>query len=238
MRRALAEADALVVTIFVNPKQFNDITDFERYPSTIEADLAMCERVGADIVYLPSVDSIYPAGFATSVHVAGVGDDHEGRSRPGHFDGVSTIVSKLLVAAEADIAVFGQKDYQQVAVIRRLVSDLDIPTDVIVEPTVRDPDGLALSSRNVRLSASGRTRALAIPRSLHIARDLVATETCETDHIESVVASELEDAGLEVDYVAMVDRHDLTRTSAVPGRCVLLVAAIVDGVRLIDNVEL
>lgn len=238
MRRALAETDRLVVTIFVNPKQFNDPNDFQRYPSTIEADLSLCERVGAEIVYLPAVDSVYPSDFATNVHIAGVGDDHEGRSRPGHFDGVSTIVSKLLIAAEADVAVFGQKDYQQVAVVRRLVADLDIPTRVVVEPTVRDSDGLALSSRNVRLGPDARQRALAIPRSLDLAGRLVASGVVSVEDIESEVFSELRSTGLDVDYATVVDRGSLERPTIIKDRSVLLVAVTVDGVRLIDNIEL
>ena len=238
MSRGLTECDELAVTIFVNPKQFNDPDDFHRYPSTIDDDLDVCRRSGASIAYVPTTESMYPPGFVTNVHVDGVGDDHEGRSRPGHFDGVSTVVTKLLVAAEADVAVFGQKDYQQVAVVRRLVSDLDIPTTIVVEPTVRDDDGLAMSSRNSRLSSRARTIALAIPRALERAHELVESGVESAPRLEHELTDLLESAGLRVDYVRVVDRSTLQVGAVVRGESVLLVAAEIDGVRLIDNIEL
>ena len=177
-------------------------------------------------------------GGVEIVDVDRVGDDHEGRSRPGHFDGVSTVVTKLLVAAEADVAVFGQKDYQQVAVVRRVVRDLDIPTAIVVEPTVRDEDGLAMSSRNSRLSSRGRTTALAIPRALDRARELVESGLESSKRLEQETTGLLESAGLRVDYVRVVDRSTLQLRDVVRGQSVLLVAAEIDGVRLIDNIEL
>ena len=235
--RARRECDEVVVTIFVNRLQFNDAHDFDNYPNKVESDLMVCRESGANAVYLPDHDSMYPPDFATTVSVSGVSDSLEGASRPGHFNGVSTVVTKLLIAAEADIAVFGQKDWQQVSVVRRLVTDLDLPTRVVVEPTVRDTDGLALSSRNTRLSPTGRSIASAIPRSLHLASEHAKHQPDSPRQIEESVHRYLVDAGLEVDYVSIVDSRTLTPAASASGS-VLLLAVAVDGVRLIDNVEL
>jgi pantoate--beta-alanine ligase len=238
IRRAKKECERVVVTIFVNRLQFNDQSDFDRYPVTLDADLDMCSRNGVEAVYAPRHTTMYPDGFATVVSVDGLGDRLEGASRPGHFDGVTTVVTKLLVAAEADVAVFGQKDFQQVSIVRRLVRDLDVPTRIVVEPTVRDHDGLALSSRNVRLDPEARRAAVAVPRSLDIARRLVGDGASDRDLIEAAVREHLLQSGLEVDYATIVDRDTLEKVSFVRESSVLLVAVTVGGVRLIDNTEL
>lgn len=235
--RASNECSRTMVSIFVNRLQFDDADDFARYPVTIDEDLDVCRDRGVDVVYLPSNESMYPRDFTTTVSVGRIGEPFEGSSRPGHFDGVATVVAKLLIASEADVAVFGQKDYQQVAVIRRLVVDLDLPVRIVTHPTVRDNDGLALSSRNVRLSESGRRRAGAIPAALDEAFSSVAAGEDDPAAVESRVRSRLEDAGLVVDYATVVDRRNLNPVESAPG-AVLLVAVLVDGVRLIDNVEL
>ena len=232
---AREECDRVVVSIFVNPIQFSDANDFDNYPSTVEADLAMCRHAGVDVVYLPRVDQIYPHGFATTVHLDGLPDRWEGRDRPGHFDGVSTVVTKLLVASRADVAFFGQKDFQQCAVVQKLVADLDLPVDIRVRPTVREHDGLALSSRNVRLDADGRRRATALSASLRYIQELFTRGLVESSELVSRGRSVLDAADLDVHYLEIVDASTLTPTSPASVDDVVLVAATCDGVRLIDN---
>jgi pantoate--beta-alanine ligase len=163
---ARRRADRVVVSIFVNPLQFGEPSDFEHYPRPIDDDIAECRRIGVDVVYAPTAATMYPPGFATTVHVEGITDPMEGRSRPGHFDGVSTVVAKLFAACRPDVAMFGEKDYQQLAVVRALAADLDLGVDVIGLATVREPDGLALSSRNQRLDDIERAAAGCIPAAL------------------------------------------------------------------------
>jgi pantoate--beta-alanine ligase len=217
-RRARQQCDVVVVSVFVNPAQFNERSDLERYPRHEQDDAALSARAGGDLLFAPSVEEVYPPGFATSVEVLGITDRLEGAVRgSGHFRGVSTVVTKLLCMAMPDLAYFGQKDAQQVAVIRRLVRDLELEPVIRVVPTVRDADGLALSSRNVRLSPHERERALALPRALAAAvgaADPVATARASLN-------------GLEPDYVELLD---------LDGATVLAAAARVGSVRLIDNV--
>ena len=216
MRAARRRCDKVVVSLFVNPRQFNEAADLEAYPRDEERDVAEAAELGVDVLYAPSVEEVYPPGFATSVSVAGLSDVLEGAVRgPGHFAGVCTVVAKLLNVVAPDVAFFGQKDAQQVAVVRRLVRDLDLADEleIRVVPTVRDDDGLALSSRNARLSPEERQAALALPRAL-------ATR-------DPARARELLD-GLEVDYVEVA-----------PFDPPVLAAAVrVGGTRLIDNVPL
>jgi pantoate--beta-alanine ligase len=237
--QAVAENDRVVVTIFVNPAQFGPGEDFSRYPRSLDADLAVLKAAGVDAVFAPTVEAMYPPGQVTRVHVDGpLGSSLEGASRPGHFDGVALIVSKLLVAGSPDRAYFGQKDAQQSTVVRHLARDLDTGVDIVVCPTVRDPDGLAISSRNVYLSQEDRARARAIPASLGDALDRFDRGEHDAATLKSAVRVSLDTAGLEVDYVAVVEPNDFTEVeTAVPTNQIVL-AATIGGTRLIDVVRL
>ena len=235
IRRSRETTDRVVVTIFVNPKQFNDQRDFESYPDTWEADRRLCAELGVDTIYHPGVDEMYPPGFRSSVHVSGLTERWEGADRPGHFDGVTTVVTKLLVASGADVAFFGQKDFQQAAVVRRMVLDLDIPVRIEVCSTGRDHDGLALSSRNRRLDASSRRRAVAIPRSLEAVQEAFASGIHDGESLATVGREVLNANDLEIHYVAVVDPVTLEPVERAVVGSVLLVAATCAGVRLIDN---
>src|SRR3954451_1543498 len=173
VEEAKARADKVAATIFVNPTQFGAGEDLHRYPRREAEDAAMLEKAGCDLLWLPAVGDIYPDGFATTVRVSGVSERWEGKARPGHFDGVATVVAKLLLSIRPDVALFGEKDFQQLAVIKRMVADLAIPTQVVGVPTGREADGLALSSRNAYLSHDERMRAVALPRALNYARDAI-----------------------------------------------------------------
>ena len=228
-------ADVIVATIFVNPLQFNNSTDFDKYPLQMDSDVQLLEEQGVHYLYAPTVDIMYGSGFSTSVHIEGITDLLEGASRPGHFSGVATVVTKLFSAGRPDIAVFGQKDFQQVAVIRRLVADLDMPIRLIMAPTIRERDGLAMSSRNVRLSRSARQEAVAISQGLLAAQDQFALGSRESKRLVESVVSVLAPTSAEIDYVKVIDSASLQElSSALPG-CVIVVAVILDGVRLIDN---
>jgi pantoate--beta-alanine ligase len=232
---AKRQADKVVATIFVNPAQFNDKADLERYPRTEDEDLKTLDEAGCDLVWMPSVDEIYPQKFATTVHVAGVSDRWEGEARPGHFDGVSTVVAKLLLSVQPDVAVFGEKDFQQLAVIRRMVSDLAIGVEIVGVPTVRDADGLALSSRNSLLSRDERRRAVALPDALISARDAIRRGGEIAGALRQAKQS-LVDAGfLRIDYLALVDAITLEPLDKVQGEMRLIAAAVIGSTRLIDN---
>lgn len=236
IRRAQSIGASVVVSIFVNPLQFGDSSDLATYPSDIDRDLDICRETSVDLVWAPTVEHMYPSGFATRVSVTGVSVPFEGHHRPGHFDGVATVVTKLFSVVRPDTAVFGAKDFQQVAVIKRLTSDLGLPITIDVAPTVRDHDGLALSSRNVRLDPPARTRALAIPRSLRAAEDAWKSGVRSSRELEAIVATELGD--LDIEYAAVVDPSTLSERTNDDDSAVVLVAATVGGVRLIDNVVL
>jgi pantoate--beta-alanine ligase len=235
IRRARELAPVTVVSIFVNPLQFGAGEDFDRYPRTLEADVGMCAAEGVDVVFAPPVDELYPLGDPRVTVSAGrLGTVLEGAARPGHFDGVLTVVLKLFHLVQPDAAVFGEKDYQQLALIRRMVADLDVDVDVVGVPTVREPDGLALSSRNRYLSDDDRRAALALPRALQ------AGVAASGDGVAAVLAAaraELEtEPAVTVDYLSLVDPvtfDEVTTDTAGPGR--LLVAARVGGTRLLDN---
>jgi pantoate--beta-alanine ligase len=233
------ECDFSVVTIFVNPAQFAPHEDFAKYPRALEADLEKLATVGADAVFAPCNEEMYPQGFSTYVDPPKVAERLEGVCRPGHFRGVATVVLKLFLAAPADAAFFGHKDYQQSLVIRRMVEDLNVPIEIRVMPTVREPDGLAMSSRNSYLSSEERQRALSLSRSLRLIEQL--TEQGERDAI--VLRRQMLDAlrgdGLErVDYATIVHPETLAESDHLDGPAIALIAAYVGKTRLIDNCRL
>ncbi|HET9355608.1 MAG TPA: pantoate--beta-alanine ligase [Sphingomicrobium sp.] len=233
---ARRRAQSVVATIFVNPLQFNDAADLERYPRQSESDLAKLKSVGCDLVWLPGAADLYPAGFATSVHVAGVSERWEGEHRPGHFDGVATVVAKLFVATMPDVAVFGEKDFQQLAVIRRMTADLGLPIEIIGHATVREPDGLAMSSRNALLSAEQRKQAPV----LFVALGEAAARIAAGGNVEAALerARDALAASFEaVDYCAYVDGMTLAPLGAFAPGGRLIAAAHLGDVRLIDNVR-
>ncbi|MCX6533471.1 MAG: pantoate--beta-alanine ligase [Actinobacteria bacterium] len=232
---AQQQAEFVIVSIFVNRLQFNNEEDFETYPVTLEDDIAICRSSGVSALYMPSNRSMYPESFSTSVEVSGLTARFEGASRPGHFSGVTTVVTKLLTASAPDIAIFGQKDFQQFAVLRKLVNDLDIPVDMVMAPTIREEDGLALSSRNVRLSAESRQRAVLISQGLFHSLSLFQSGIRDTQ--ELIEAARQTCIGeIEIDYIAIVDAQTLEKVSEVHFGDVLLFAGTIDGIRLIDNI--
>ena len=234
IRAARERCDTVVVSLFVNPAQFNEASDLEAYPRDEARDAAEAEELCADILYAPSVDEVYPPGFGTSVRVEGLSDVLEGAERgAGHFAGVCTVVTKLFNVVQPDVAFFGQKDAQQVAVLRRMVRDLDIPVELAVMPTVREGDGLALSSRNVRLSPDERTRALSLSRALRAAEDAVAGGERDAGAVERAARTALN--GVEPEYLALVDPDSFQPITTVDGRVLVAVAARIGATRLIDN---
>lgn len=235
VRAAKAECDRVIVTLFVNPRQFNNAEDFAKYPRTEEQDAAILGPFAVDALFVPEGDAVYPPGHGTTVSVAGVSEPLEGASRPGHFDGVATVVTILFGMTQADRAYFGEKDWQQLQVVQRLVADLRLGVRIVACPSIRAPDGLAMSSRNQRLSPQARGRAAAIPQALFAARDAIEAGAAIGPALEAARAR-LARAGLEpVDYLELRDAQTLTQMQ--PGRPArLLVAAWLDGVRLIDNV--
>ncbi len=243
MARAAGACDHVAVTIFVNPLQFGDPDDIERYPRTPEADLAACRAAGVATVFAPPVAEMYPgwpASPATTVSVRGVSEPWEGRSRPGHFDGVATVVAKLFALAGRCWAYFGEKDFQQLAVVRRLAADLSLPVEVVGCPTVREADGLALSSRNARLSPDERAAATVLSRALAAGREAVAAGERRPAAVASRMAGLVATEPLaRLDYVAAVRADDLSVPASLDraGEVRLLVAARVGPVRLIDNCE-
>jgi pantoate--beta-alanine ligase len=237
--RAVAENDRVVVTIFVNPAQFGPREDFARYPRSLDADLAMIAAAGVHAAFVPSVEIMYPEDRVTGLGISGpLGERLEAASRPGHFNGVALVVTKLLVAGIPDRAYFGQKDAQQCAVVRHLARDLDTGVEIVVCPTVRDPDGLAISSRNLYLSREERARALAIPSSL--ANAMARFEAGESDAISlaTIVRSGLEKEGLDVDYVAVVRADDFSEVETAAPTNQIVLAARIGSTRLIDVVRL
>lgn len=233
---ARQQCDVVVVTIFVNPTQFGPNEDFTHYPRTFEADCALAEREGADAIFAPTVEEIYPAGSATIVEVEGLSNRLDGRSRTGHFRGVATVVTKLLIAAEADKAFFGQKDAAQVAVLRRMAVDLRIGTQIVVCPIVRESDGLARSSRNAYLSAEERKQALVLSRAVHEVEALAGQGERRAEALIAVARNVLaEEPAVRVDYVELVDWGTLEPVETAVPRTLFAVAAWVGATRLIDN---
>ena len=236
IERARAECDLVVVSLFVNPAQFNERSDLERYPRRQERDAALAADAGANVLFAPSAEEVYPPGFATAVEVLGVTDRLEGVARgSAHFRGVSTVVTKLLCMTLPDIAYFGQKDAQQVVVIRRLVTDLNLPVRVEVCPTVREPDGLAMSSRNALLSSEQRSRALALSAALRTALELAAEGERSAAALLDAARRVMLCFGVEPEYLALVDPETLEPCESLTGESLLAVAARIGEVRLIDN---
>lgn len=235
VEEARRRSQFVVASLFVNPRQFGENEDFARYPRREEEDRALLERHGCDLLWLPAVEDIYPPGFSTRVSVAGVSERWEGEARPGHFDGVATVVARLLLAVQPDLAIFGEKDFQQLAVIRRMVTDLGLRVEIVAAPTVRDTDGLALSSRNAYLTAEDRSRATALPRALAGAAEAILGGQPVRPALEEGRRALLEAGFSSVDYFALVDSDTLEPLDAV-GRMRLIAAATIGSTRLIDNI--
>ena len=234
---ARASADRVIASIFVNPLQFNDPADLERYPRQEKQDQALLEDAECDLLWMPTAGQFYPDGFATSVRVAGVSEQWEGAHRPGHFDGVATVVAKLLAGARPDLAIFGEKDFQQLAVIRRLNADLGLGVEILGHSTVRDLDGLALSSRNALLSKEQRERAPGLHRALHTLAGAIMSGEPVDAAVERAIG-ELSRLGFgPVDYVAYVDQDTLEPVNHPSGEMRLIAAARIGKTRLIDNIR-
>lgn len=230
------ETDVTIVSIFVNPKQFSDPKDLERYPRTLFMDMALLSPLGVKVVFAPKQDDVYPSSYSTSVNVSGVTDRWEGEFRPGHFSGVATVVLKLFNMIQPDIAFFGQKDYQQTLVVRRMVKDLNVPVQIKICPTVRESDGLAMSSRNALLPADDRRRAVVLSRSLKLASDLFAAGERDVAILRRQMLAQFEQAtDIQVEYLAIVEPDQMREVSHAQADSVAIIAARVGSVRLIDN---
>lgn len=236
IRAAQRECAPVVVSIFVNPKQFGPTEDFTKYPRTLEQDRASLESLGVDYLFAPSPQEMYPAGFRTSVTVEGLSDLLEGRSRPGHFRGVTTVVLKLFEIVQPRFAYFGRKDAQQVGLIRRMSTDLNLYTEVVVCPIVREPDGLALSSRNVYLKDADRQAATALSRSLTAVKNEISKGERDPARLLSVLRRVIEaEPRIALDYAEIVDAETLEPVINLRGTCFVLLAAKLESTRLIDN---
>jgi pantoate--beta-alanine ligase len=236
VREAQKQCAPVVVSIFVNPKQFGPAEDFRKYPRTLEADCAALEKFGVDYVFAPPPEEIYPAGFRTAVVVEELGECLEGRSRPGHFRGVTTVVLKLFEIVQPRFAFFGRKDAQQVRIIRQMTGDLDLDTQIVTCPIVREPDGLALSSRNVYLRGDDRRAATALYRSLETVRRGVSAGDRDPASLLAILRRVLAaEPGVSIDYAEIVDADTLDPVLSLRKACYVVLAASVGGTRLIDN---
>jgi pantoate--beta-alanine ligase len=237
VRAARAETDLVVVSIFVNPTQFGPSEDLAKYPRDLEGDRRLCEQAGAHLIFNPSEAEMYAGDHSTWVEVEGLTAGLCGRSRPGHFRGVCTVVAKLFAICEPHRAYFGEKDAQQLAVIKRMARDLNLRVEIVPCPIVREPDGLAMSSRNVRLTPEQRAQAPVLFRALAAARDLVAEGERKVAALDGAIRSVLAEAALgEIDYVEIVDAHRLSPVADIAGRCLIALAVRFGDIRLIDNV--
>jgi pantoate--beta-alanine ligase len=231
-------SDVRVCSIFVNPTQFNDPKDYEAYVISVERDAEMLRREGVDLLFAPTVEEVYPSGYQTTVSVSEVSKPFEGALRPGHFTGVASVVSILFNIVQPDVAIFGEKDFQQLSLIERMVHDLKFDIDIVRGELVRDADGLALSSRNARLSPDGRKHALAISRGLFDAEAAFRAGERNPARLEGIVTDSIKSMPNPViDYVNLVDESSLEPVPSVSGRCRMLVVARVEGVRLLDNLS-
>ena len=243
IRQARTECGTVVVSVFVNPTQFNDPKDLAAYPRDLDRDAQMAEAAGADLLFAPPASEVYPGGFSTTVIVEGTLTKLlEGHFRPGHFAGVTTVVAKLFGMVQPDRAYFGEKDWQQLKVIQRMTADLDLPVTIVPCPTVREPDNLAMSSRNIRLSPEARQQARVIPYLLDTAQDLLDTATYEMQTNQGPVLQhwlrtllESQNPSAEVDYIAVVDPETLIGVEEIKERALVAIAIRIGGVRLIDN---
>jgi len=236
VRQAQQQSSPVVVSIFVNPKQFGPSEDFKKYPRTFDADRAALEKLSVDYLFAPPAEEIYPSGFRTAVTVEGLGDRLEGRSRPGHFRGVTTVVLKLFEIVQPRFAYFGRKDAQQARLIRQMAADFELDTQVVVAPIVREPDGLALSSRNVYLKDGDRRAATALHRSLEAVRREIAAGERDAARLIVILRKVLDaEPGVVTDYAEIVDAETLEPVTILRRNCLVLVAAFVGGTRLIDN---
>jgi pantoate--beta-alanine ligase len=241
LQSAREQCDVVVMTLFVNPTQFNDPADFLKYPRDVARDSLIAENAGVDFIFAPAPDEMYAQGFDTVVSVPGLSNILEGASRPGHFDGVATVVTKLLNIVRADRAYFGQKDYQQLQVVKRLSADLNIGTEIVACPTVREPDGLAMSSRNVRLTPGQRRAAVVLSKALFEARKSMQAGEMDAVKLAGAIAKTVSDEPLaKLDYAVIVDPENLKPLTTIDltNRAVALIAAKFGDVRLIDNIEL
>jgi len=236
IEEARRQADRVAATIFVNPLQFGEGEDLDRYPRREKEDARALDQAGCDLLWVPTPEQIYPAGFSTKVVVSGLSKRWEGEARPGHFDGVATVVAKLLLSVRPDVALFGEKDFQQLAVIRRMVRDLAIPAEIVAVPTVREGDGLALSSRNAYLLPEERQQALALPRALEAARAAILSGTKVPDVLAEAQNSLLNGGFSRVDYFALVHAETLEPLDHPHGEMRLIAAAVIGTTRLIDNI--
>jgi len=239
VRASKAETDCTVVSIYVNPTQFGPTEDFARYPRNLERDMELLSREGVEAVFAPDDAEMYPPGYNTWVEVKGVSEPLEGKCRPGHFRGVATVVLKLFNIVQPDVTYFGAKDYQQSLVVRQLIRDLNLPIELKVLPTVREPDGLAMSSRNSYLSPDARSRATVLWKSLQKAQDLLAQGERDPQVIQEAMRQIiLSVPGTSIDYVALVDPETLSPVSTITGPTLAAVAVRLEGTRLIDNLLL
>ncbi|MBK7092748.1 MAG: pantoate--beta-alanine ligase [bacterium] len=239
VKRAKKHGEIVVVSIFVNPTQFGPNEDYSKYPRTWKEDCRACKAEGVNFIFNPGKDDMYPAGFDTYVVPDKIATVLEGAARPGHFQGVATVVLKLFNAVQADVALFGKKDLQQTVVIRQMVRDLNIPTKIVIVPTIRDRDQLALSSRNVYLNQLSRSQALTIPQSLGVARKMIESGERSAAKIRNYIKSRLvKEAKATVDYVSVADEDTLVELTKITGRVAISLACRIGGVRLIDNITL
>ncbi len=236
MRAARRRGDLVVVSLFVNPMQFGPSEDLSRYPRDLQRDLSLAEGEGVHAVFAPEALDMYPEGFASRIHISGITEGLCGASRPGHFDGVATVVAKLFNIVKPHFAVFGQKDFQQLAVIERMVSDLNLDVEIIGHPVVREADGLAMSSRNVYLGAGEREVARCLPQALDRARDLVEGGERRADRVLAEIAAGInKQPGVRIDYCKLVDRLSLHEKQQIDRDTILVMAVFVGRTRLIDN---
>jgi pantoate--beta-alanine ligase len=236
VQSAQAHCSPVVVSIFVNPRQFGPNEDFQKYPRTLISDRATLEKLGVDYLFAPPAEEIYPKGFRTAVEVEGLSARLEGRSRPGHFQGVATVVLKLFEIVQPRFAYFGRKDAQQSRIIQQMATDLNLDTEVIVSPIVREPDGLALSSRNAYLNGDDRCAATALHRALEAAKSHISSGERDTARLIVAMRRVLDsDPGVKIDYVEIVDAETLEPVTVLRNRCFILIAALVGKTRLIDN---
>ncbi|MGC8901206.1 MAG: pantoate--beta-alanine ligase [bacterium] len=238
LKEGKKHGDVLVMSLFVNPTQFGPKEDFSRYPRDFDRDSKLAGFAGTDIIFYPSVDEMYPEHFKTSVYVSELSEVLCGETRPGHFKGVTTVVSKLFNIVLPHVAIFGEKDFQQLVIIKQMVKDLNIPVVIIGMPTVREADGLAMSSRNTYLSGQARQRAISIYKGLKNALDAFRNGINESRRLRDIVLQEIQSAGLREDYVEVIDEETLTPVPEASSKTRIVVAAYVDNVRLIDNIAL